>query len=346
MSFTAKTPMKLVSGIRKIIVEIVKGAMYNKGEKLSTIRGSEVTTKENTGHSFKSFFFADLFNDEKRALELFNLLENENLPDSTKVVLCDEEMSKILALRNDVAFIIEDRFIIVTEHQSTLSRNMPLRILRYFADILFAVALDKGSIYRKTLIKLPIPKFYVVYNGKDTPRDSVLKLSDAYVDKSKAFDLEVRARIVDIEYERFCRCAETSGSHPEQYSNVYGYSFLVHEIHKNLDKGIRRDQAIKRAVEKCIEEGILTEYIKNKGLEELLAMLSYEYNHADEIAYRAEESKEEGRQEGKAEVLSEIVPRLINLGLSVEDIAKATGLTIHETAARYEVQLKNNENKK
>ena len=75
-------------------------------------------------------------------------------------------------------------------------------------------------------------------------------------------------------------------------------------------------------------------------------MLSYEYNHADEIAYRAEESKEEGRQEGKAEALSEIVPKLKSLGLSVEDIAKATGLTIHETAERYEVQLKNSENNK
>ena len=96
-------------------------------------------------------------NDKKRAIELFNTFENTNLPENTKVTLCNEEISKLLALRNDLAFIIEDRFIMACEHQRSYNKNMPLRILRYFVDILYTMALDRGSIYGTKLIKIPTP---------------------------------------------------------------------------------------------------------------------------------------------------------------------------------------------
>ena len=92
---------------------------------MDTIGNPELQTRESTGRDFKSFFFADLFNNEKRAVELFNLFEHKRLPEDTKVVLCNKKLSGLLAMRNDAAFIIEDRFIIVTEHQSTINKNMP-----------------------------------------------------------------------------------------------------------------------------------------------------------------------------------------------------------------------------
>jgi len=152
-----------------------------KGRRLDTIEDLRLSTRENTERGFKSYFFTDLFNNEKRALELFNFFEKENVPENTKVILCNEVLSKLIALRNDLAFIIDDRFIIVSEHQSTLNENMPLRILQYFANVLYTIALDKDFIYSTKLIKLPAPKFYVVYNGKIAPKEKSLKLSDILI---------------------------------------------------------------------------------------------------------------------------------------------------------------------
>ena len=290
---------------------------------METIGDSGLKTRENTGHVFKNFFFVDLFNNEKRAIELFNLFENRNLPENTKVFLCGEKLSKLIALRNDLAFIVEDKFIVVCEHQSTINANMPLRILQYFTNILYTLALGKGSVYGTELIGLPTPKFYVVYNGKNAPGDKVLRLSDAYFDKSSGYSLELEAQIFDIGYNRFFNTGQAAACYKEKNSNIFGYSFLVHEIHLNLDGGMKRDKAILTAVEKCVQEDILTEYFMETGLEEVLKMLDFEYTLEDEIEYRAQEAmrkghekglekgrkegREKGREEGKEETLTEVV---------------------------------------
>jgi len=141
-------------------------------------------------------------------------------------------------------------------------------------------------------------------------------------------DLEVNVKVVDIEYERLAN---------REHPNVYGYSFLIHEIHRHLDKGERRDMAIKLAVEKCIEKGLLKEYIENTGLEGVLAMLNYEYSHEGEIEYTAKINREEGIAAGKAEGKAEIMRNMRDSGFSEEDIAKAMKPSLlHEETSAYE----------
>ena len=298
-----------------------------KEERADIIGDIGLTTREATGHNFKSFFFADLFNNEKRAIELFNLFESENLPENTKVVLCNEELSQLLALRNDLAFVIEDKFIIVSEHQSTLNKNMPLRILQYFTNILYTIALGEGSVYDPELIKLPTPKFYVAYNGQGDPGKTVLRLSDAYIDKSKGFSLEVEAQIFDIRYERFSGSEQDKIFAPEKHSSVLGYSFLVHEIHRNLSNGINRDQAIKLAVGQCLQEHILTEYLEKTGLEVVLKMLNYEYNHADELNFREQKGIEKGIEKGAEKKSKEVARKMLNKGMDVHLISQLIELS-------------------
>ena len=70
-------------------------------------------------------------------------------------------------LRNDLAFIIDKTLIVILEHQSTLNRNMPLRVLQYvllFYEIYFKLG---NVLYKEKLIKLPKPEFYMLYNGQD-----------------------------------------------------------------------------------------------------------------------------------------------------------------------------------
>ena len=58
---------------------------------------------------------------------------------------------------------------------------MPFRFLEYIARIYEKITNPKEKFERK-LMKLPVPEFYVFYNGKeDFPSESEMKLSDAFI---------------------------------------------------------------------------------------------------------------------------------------------------------------------
>lgn len=56
--------------------------------------------------------------------------------------------------------------------------------------------------YGSKLLMLPAPKFVVFYNGtQDEPDEKILKLSDSFP-KATDSDIEVRCRMVNINYGR------------------------------------------------------------------------------------------------------------------------------------------------
>ena len=84
-------------------------------------------------------------------------------------------------LKNDVAFVMEDSFIVLAEHQSTICNNMPLRDLIYMSTMLQRM-INTDELYRKKLLKIPRPTFIVFYDGKeDFPEYQEMKLSDAFL---------------------------------------------------------------------------------------------------------------------------------------------------------------------
>jgi hypothetical protein len=93
--------------------------------------------------------------------------------------------------RNDVAFLMEDRLVVLMEHQSTVCENMPVRLLIYVGRIyekwLNANEKIRKAVYGTQLLKIPTPEFYVFYNGKtEFPKRKDLKLSDAFHDLPEA----------------------------------------------------------------------------------------------------------------------------------------------------------------
>jgi len=68
------------------------------------------------------------------------------------------------------------------EHQSSICENMPLRMLIYIARI-YEKIIDGKAVYKQKLLRIPKPDFIVLYNGVDPyPDETVLRLSDAYMD--------------------------------------------------------------------------------------------------------------------------------------------------------------------
>ncbi|MDR1961506.1 MAG: Rpn family recombination-promoting nuclease/putative transposase, partial [Gracilibacteraceae bacterium] len=100
------------------------------------------------------------------------------------------------------------------EHQSSLNRNMPLRLLMYVAR-LYEKIIDSRSIYMDRLVTVPRPEFIVFYNGaEDLPDHSVLRLSDAFArtDLPEPPPLELAADVYNINDGRNAdimeKCAE------------------------------------------------------------------------------------------------------------------------------------------
>ena len=69
-------------------------------------------------------------------------------------------------LKNDVSFVLDKRFVVLVEHQSTINGNLPLRDLLYIATVLKRM-IDSKQLYREKTLRIPRPAFIVLYNGSE-----------------------------------------------------------------------------------------------------------------------------------------------------------------------------------
>lgn len=110
-----------------------------------------------------------MFNNEKELLKLYNALTGKDYPEGREIEIVTLDNLVFDGKKNDLAFIVDEKFIYLTEHQSTLSPNMPLRFLEYIAKEYQKLHFS-NAVYSESLVKLPTPEFYVLYNGmRDAP---------------------------------------------------------------------------------------------------------------------------------------------------------------------------------
>ena len=69
----------------------------------------------------KDSLFKILFSDPKELIKLYNALTGENLPLDTKIEFATLTDILFDGLQNDIAFLLGDIFIILIEHQPTLT---------------------------------------------------------------------------------------------------------------------------------------------------------------------------------------------------------------------------------
>ena len=139
------------------------------------------------------------------------------------------------------------------------------------------------------------PEFYVFYNGEAPyPHDKTLKLSDAFVEKAGGVNLELTVKVININQH---------DKHPvlANCQTMKEYSIFVETVRKW--KAINSQNGFEKAIEECIANNILREYLKRKS-KEVVNMLLAEYDYETDIAVqRAEEWEiafDEGLVEGKS----------------------------------------------
>ena len=126
------------------------------------------------------------------------------------------------------------------------------------------------DIYSRKLIPIPNPRFIVFYNGIDKqPEKKELFLSDAYEHKEKEKNLELKVLQLNInegyneDIKRKC-------------PTLFQYMKYVDTVRK-LAKDIALDEAVKKAVDDCIENDILKDFLlANKA--EVVSMSIFEYD--------------------------------------------------------------------
>ena len=270
---------------------------------------------------YKDSVFVDLFGEDKNAksnfLSLYNALHGTNFDTSTELEQLSLEQVMYMAFRNDVAYLIDGKIIALTEHQSTINANMPLRFLQYAARLYERIQNPRDR-YLKYLKKIPTPEFYVFYNGEeDYPEKSTLRLSDAFMTLPEKPALELVVSVTNINYNKGSKILHTCKLLKE-------YTLFVEAIrrHTKLDS----ENGFKNAIKECIQNDILREYLQRKS-REVMNMLIAEYDYDIDIAVQRKEEREIALKEGSYRKALQDAANFKKLGVSVNIIAQATGLS-------------------
>ncbi len=111
-----------------------------------------------------------------------------------------------------------------------------------------------------------------------------------------------------------------------------GYVIFISNIKNHLAAGYTLTEAITKAIEECIDQGILASYLMSHG-SEVLNMLTQEWDMGKALDVRFLEGKEEGREEGKDQEKIETARRMLLQGFILEQISISTGLSIDKIEA-------------
>ena len=310
--------------------------------------------QEKTNRNYKDSVFVDLFAHDVTAKEnfisLYNALHGTNLDAKTTDVQ-PVMLERVLYMKyyNDIAMLIDGKIVILIEHQSTINQNMPFRFLEYIARIYEKIT-TKDEKFGRKLVKLPVPEFYVFYNGKDDyPTESVMKLSDAFMQlddelknqlENENYPLEISVKVININVDKenpiLKRCEA-----------LKQYSEFIEQVRSNIENAV--PEPFTTAIKQAIRKGFLSDYLNRKSTE-VQNMLLAEYDYDTDIAVQRRESFEDGfsagekygRKEGisigRNEGISlgaqqkaiETAKTLLAFGDSIEKVSKVTGLSIEE----------------
>lgn len=259
---------------------------------------------------YRDSVFRDYFNDEERLLSLCNAILGTNYQNSEKLIINTLEGIFFDNQKNDISCVIENNFLVLIEHQTSVNNNMPFRCLSYVTELLNNLIENKDRLYHKALIQFPRPKFFVLYDGDaKEPLQREMRLSDAFGGDNSALELIVTALNINFGLPQplLSKC---------QY--LREYSTLVGKVKEGIRAGLTRKEAISRAVRYCLDNGLMKGYLEENS-KEVFNMLALQWEQ--DKAIRA--SYEDGRDEG----IESVALNLLNMGLTVEKIQEATKLS-------------------
>ena len=125
----------------------------------------------------------------------------------------------------------------------------------------------------KQLIKIPRPKFIVLYNGKSPfPEHETLRLSDAFMDtegltgEKDPVSLELTVEVYNINHGQ-------NKEIQQRCNTLNEYGIFIDKIREYESTGLTLDESLKCAVKYCIENNILKAFLREHGSEVISMMV-------------------------------------------------------------------------
>ena len=234
--------------------------------------------------SYKDRLFRMVFREKKELLGLYNAVNGTSYTDPEALTVVTLENAIYMNMKNDLA-VVMDFYMDLYEHQSTYNPNIPLCNLHYVAKELRSWSGGR-TIYGRQLVKIPTPRFFVFYNGRDMqPERQVLKLSDAFMNPEEDPALELKVVMLNINLGR-------NKELMEQCHTLLEYAQFVDRL-RTCEKSMGREEAVKHTVDTCIREGILRDFLL-KYREEAIEMCIFEYDEEETLRQLGQQSYEEG----------------------------------------------------
>lgn len=266
---------------------------------------------------YKDRLFNYIFGREENrewTLSLYNAVNGSNYTDPAQIEFNTLSDVLFMGMKNDTSFLVFD-IMSVYEHQSSLNKNMPLRMLQYVGELYSGyIARNKLNKYGTERIMLPIPKLVTFYNGEQDAEDELtLKLSDSFAPeyRSKA-DIEVRVRMININYGRNKELMKSCKPLAE-------YSWFVAAIRSS-----KADHELAYAVDKTLDsmpDDFIIKSFLVKHRQEVEGMLDTEYKEAEVMELFREDGRKEGIEQRDREKITEMLAR----GKTPEEIVDFCG---------------------
>ena len=286
---------------------------------------------------YKDSVFSLLFSDPDVLKELYCALGGVALPDGAKITINTLDDALFMDRINDISFVIDDKLVVLVEHQSTINENMPARLLMYIAEVYKKILDGNKNIYASKQMKIPRPELYILYNGTAPfPDEGLLRLSDAFEDTAPLGlpekggpALELVVKVININHGR-------NGAIAGKCETLAHYSAFVDKEREFSKTGVNKTESLTRAVKYCVEHGILKEFL-GKHATEVVNMLFQEWNMNDALAVRFNEGRDEGRNEGiglgMEKGMEKAARNALSEGASADFVHRITGLDM-ETIQR------------
>ncbi len=291
-----------------------------------------LSVKEN--RNYKDTLFRMIFREPKELLSLYNALNGTTYDDPAALEIVTLENAIYMTMKNDLACIV-DSHLNLYEHQSSVNPNMPLRDLLYVARE-YEKLLTDTTFYSAKQVKIPAPNFVVFYNGTAYQPERVeIKLSDAFQIpvKNPALELKVIQLNINVGFNKELM---------KNCQTLQEYAIYVERVRKYAKQKPLSD-AVNIAVQECIKEGILSDFLRRYRAEAVMISI-FEYDEEREKALiiqslkelAEEECREAAEKEGLEKGLEKGLQEGIQAFLSLcSELGFSKEVTIHQLMDKF-----------
>ena len=186
----------------------------------------------------KDTFFKKVYEKEERQKALISFLlglygDKIRIANVRPVLLGNKE--------NDLVLLCDDVFYVMTEEQSSLSPNIPYRLLEYITAGLRLLVESEQALYGKKRVYFPIPKLYLL--------QVVLEIKEEKLPEQIQYDIHLSDSYLSIEEKKL----ENAVADLKVIVHIYDFRMTLKEMLAYIDSGrIYRTNAGKRDIYRFI----------------------------------------------------------------------------------------------